>query len=183
MAVQLLAALGLCAAATAARAEPGRVGLMGDVGVPDGLVGGVAVQAHDHIDLHLGVGHNSNSFGGRAGAAWLPLRAVVSPLAALELGGFLPADTDEWLQDSAKSAGLDDKTLRRVGYWYASLHLGARIGAGAAAFTLQGGLSFIDATADIIKPKPSYQPPVDLYRETEVRVWAVTGRIGLLYWF
>ena len=173
----------LCAASATARGEPGRYGVMGDVGLPDGMVGSFAYRAHPHLDLHLGIGHNTNSFGARAGGAWLPIRAVVSPFAALEVGGFLQADTADWLQSTAKSAGLDDKTLERVGYWYSNAHLGARVGSRHAAFYLQGGVSFIDATAHIIKPKPSYQPPVDLYRETEVRVWGIGGRAGLVYFF
>ena len=173
----------LCAAAPVASAEPGPYGVMGDVGLPDGMVGSLAYRAHPHLDLHLGVGHNTNSFGARTGAAWLPIRGVVSPYLALELGMYLQADTADWMQSTAKSAGLDDKTLERVGYWYSNGHLGARFGSGAAAFYLQGGVSFIDATAHIIKPKPTYVPPVDLYRETEVRVWAVSGRAGLLYFF
>lgn len=166
-----------------AAAEPGRYGVMGDVGLPDGMVGSFAWRAHPHIDLHLGLGHNTNSFGARTGAAFLPLGGPVSPYLALEAGWYLQADTPGWLQDTARSAGLDDKTLERVGYWFSNLHLGARVGSATAAFTLQGGLSFIDATAHIIKPKPSYTPPVDLYRETEVRVWALGGRAGLIYFF
>lgn len=170
-------------ASPAARAEPGRYGVMGDVGLPDGMVASFAFRAHEHIEVHAGIGHNTNSFGARAGGAWLPLRALVSPYMALELGAYLPADTADWMQSTARSAGLDDKTLERVGYWYSNAHLGARIGSRAAAFYLQGGFSFIDATADIIKPKPNYVPPVDLYRTTEVRVWAVGGRAGLIAFF
>jgi len=170
-------------ASPAARAEPGRYGVMGDVGLPDGMVASFAFRAHEHIELHAGIGHNTNSFGARGGAAWLPLRTLVSPFAALEIGGYLPADTADWMQSTARSAGLDDKTLERVGYWYSNAHLGARIGSRAAAFYLQGGFSFIDATADIIKPKPNYVPPVDLYRTTEVRVWALGGRAGLVVYF
>lgn len=182
-AIALVSFVWVGAASAVAAAEPGRYGMMGDVGLPDGLVASFAYRAHDQVDLHLGLGHNSNSFGARAGGAWLPLRAVVAPFAALEVGGFLPADTADWMQSTARSAGLDDKTLERVGYWFGNAHLGARVGSDSAAFYLQGGLSFIDATAHIIKPKPSYTPPVDLYRETHVRVLGLGGRAGLVYFF
>jgi hypothetical protein len=170
-------------AAPAARAEPGPYGVMGDVGLPDGLVASFAYRLHDHFDGHLGLGHNSNSFGARAGAAWLPLRRTVSPYLALEGGWYLQGDTADWHRSTARSAGLDDKTLERVGYRFLNGHLGARFGTATAAFTLQAGVSFIDATAHIIKPKPDYQPPVDLYRETVVHVWGLSGRAGLIYWF
>ena len=58
-----------------------------------------------------------------------------------------------------------------------------RIGSAAAAFYLQLGISFIDATADVIKPKPELVPPVELYRETVVHVWTMSGRGGFVYSF
>lgn len=171
-------------AASADGAPPGRYGIMGDLGLPDGMVGSFAYRAHQHVGAHVGLGHNTNSFGLRAGAAWLPLApAVVAPYLALEGGLYFSADTAGWLRSAAKSAGLDDKTLERLGYRYANLHLGARFGRGAAAFYIQGGVSFISATAGIIKPKPNYEPPVDLYRETVVHVWTLSGRAGLVYFF
>ena len=87
------------------------------------------------------------------------------------------------MRDLAQSAGLDDKTLLRLGYRYAQTQLGLRIGRGAAAFYLQGGVSFIAATVLILKPKPNVIPPIDLYREQDVHVWGVTGHGGLIYWF
>ena len=42
----------LCAAAPPAEAEPGPYGVMGDVGLPDGMVGSLAYRAHPQLDLH-----------------------------------------------------------------------------------------------------------------------------------
>jgi hypothetical protein len=191
--VRLLAAAILAgmvvAAGPAARADEGAAagpyGVMGDVGLPDGMVASFAYRARPPVRLHLGLGHNTNSFGLRAGVAATPFQTrAVTPYVALEGGWYFSADTAGWMQSTAKKAGLDDKTLQAFGYRYLNLfHLGARFGGGAASFYLQGGVSFIRATASIIKPKPNYEPPVDLYRETVVHVWTLSGRAGVIYFF
>lgn len=173
------------AAGPAARADEHRHGVMGDVGLPDGMVASYAFVPRPAIALHAGVGHNTNSFGLRAGVQATPFRRrVVTPYAALEGGWYAHADTAGWMKSTAKNAGLDDKTLEAFGYRYLNLlHVGLRIGGGAASFYVQGGVSFISAQASIIKPKPNYEPPVDLYRETTVHVWTLSGRAGLMYFF
>ncbi len=44
-------------------------------------------------------------------------------------------------------------------------------------------VSYIDATAQVIKPRTSMTPPVDLYRETTVHLWTMSGRGGFVYYF
>jgi hypothetical protein len=156
---------------------------MADVGLPDGFVGSFAVRAHHLLGAHVGLGHNTNSFGLRGGVSFTPIQFLVAPYLALEAGHYLEADTASWMRSTAKKAGLDDKTLGRVGYSYANGHLGVRFGSGHAALFLQGGISYIDATAQVIKPKPNFIPPVDLYRETIVHVWTVSARGGVLFYF
>ena len=184
LAAAILAGM-VVAAGPAARADEHRHGVMGDVGLPDGMVASYAFLAHPGVQLHAGLGHNTNSFGLRAGVLATPFRRrAVTPYAALEGGWYAHADTAGWMQSTAKNAGLDDKTLEAFGYRYLNLlHVGLRIGGGAASFYLQGGVSFISAQASIIKPKPNVEPPVDLYRETTVHVWALSGRAGLMYFF
>src|SRR5687768_3283117 len=151
-------------AASPARAEPeggGRYGVMADLGVPDGLVASFAIREPRLIGAYAGLGYNANSLGARVGVRLEPIVADVAPYLALEGGAYLEAETPDWMRGTAKAAGLDDKTLESVGYRFANLHLGARVGAGATSFYLQGGLSFVSATTGIIKPKPNYEPPVE----------------------
>ncbi len=167
--------------ASAAHAEPHKYGVMADLGLPDGMVASFGYHAHDWITAHAGIGHNTNSFGLRGGVSFEPINYAIAPYLALDAGTYFSADTASWMRGTAKSAGLDDKTLERLGYWYANGHLGVRFGAGSAWVYLQGGVSFIDIDAFVIKPKPNFVPPVDLYRETTVHVWTVSGRLGFLY--
>lgn len=178
-----LAGVLLWAGVAPARAEPRRYGVMGDLGLPGGLVASFVVRPQRVVTTYAGLGHNSNSFGMRAGARVLPWATPAAPYLALEGGFYLESGTPGWMRDLAKSAGLDDKTLERLGYRYASGQLGVRIGSGSPAFYLQAGVSFIAASILVLKPKPTYVPPVDLYREQKLHVWAVTGHGGFLFWF
>jgi hypothetical protein len=170
-------------AAPAAQAEPSRYGAMADMGLPDGFMAAFMFRAHDWVTAHAALGHNTNSPGFRIGASFSPIDYAVEPYTALELGYYFEAETASWMRDTAKKAGLDDKTLDRVGYKFVNGHLGLRFGNASASAFIQGGISFIDAKALVIKPKPNFAPPVDLYRETVVHVWTVSGRVGIAYYF
>ena len=183
-----LAAMLICASAVgqvahADHADGGRFGVATEVGVPDGVMVAGAYHAHPLLTTHVGLGYNLNSPGLRIGATFAPLSGSVTPLATLELGHYFAADTPEWMRETAKDAGLNDKTLIRLGYTFINTHLGLRVGSPRIGVRLHGGLSFVAAKALVIKPKPNFTPPVELYRETSVRVWTLSGKLGMEYNF
>jgi len=178
----IVTAVALCAGLARADSGSERYGVLADVGVPDGAVAAFAFRVHPQITTHAGLGHNANGPGLRVGVQLAPFVAAVAPYLALTAGHYFRAETPEWLKETAKDAGLDDKSLERLGYQFFDAHLGARFGA-ATSFYVQAGVSFIRATADIIKPKPTYVPPVDLYRETTVHIWALSGQAGMVFYF
>ncbi len=165
------------------QAHESRYGGMLDLGVPDGLMASFVYRPHTELRALFGIGHNSNSPGLRAGLQWSPWQALLAPYLALEAGHYFRADTPDWMRDLAQSAGLKDKTLESVGYQYGNGHLGVAIGGKSLRFCLQMGVSFVRASTLIIKPKPNYTPPVELYRETTIHAWLMSGRAGLLYTF
>ncbi|MBT8493271.1 MAG: hypothetical protein KJO07_09470 [Deltaproteobacteria bacterium] len=166
-----------------ALANDGNLGAIAEVGLPSGLTAGVAYRPHRVITTHAGLGHNLNGFGIKAGLQLAPWQLKASPYLALEGGHYFRSDTPEWMAETAKDAGLDDKTLQRLGYTFASTHLGLRMGSGQPAFFIQAGLSFVRAGTDYIKPKPLLTPPVDLYRETIVNLWLIGGQMGVIWYF
>jgi hypothetical protein len=180
----MMAALGILLVASVAAAEERHsIGVGMDAGLPDGFVGSVSYRPHDLVTAHIGLGHNTNSFGLRVGASISPVATAIAPYLALEGGTYFEAETASWMRSTAKSAGLDDKTLDRIGYQFANGHLGLRFGKTNAVVFLQAGVSFIRGTAEVIKPKPELMPPVELLRETTVHVWIVSGRGGVVYYF
>jgi hypothetical protein len=154
-----------------------------DLGFPDALMASFAYRVRPHLTPHIGIGHNANSVGLRVGGRWTMTQGEAAPFLSLEAGNYFQSQTPTWMRDSAKSLGLKDKTLVRAGYQFASSHLGFGIGSRDFQFFMQAGFSFVRANALVIKPKPNYLPPVDLYRDTTVHVWLLSGRLGVLYFF
>jgi hypothetical protein len=178
VATSLLAAL-----APGAAAEP-RVGVMTDVGVPDGLTLALATELAPRLVMHAGVAHNSAAPGGRAGLRLELLRAGVTPYLAAELGGFATGEATGWSRDLARSAGLEDAELDRVGYTFANAHLGLRLGGDAAALTLQAGWSEIRGTFYTIERRESGAiPTLELGTATRFRASSPSARIGLVAFF
>jgi hypothetical protein len=170
-------------AAFPASASGDEIGVVADLGLPSGLTVGAAYQPHPVVTSHAGLGYNLNGFGVRIGAQLSPWQLTAQPFLAVEVGHYFRSDTPEWMADAAKDAGLDDKTLQRLGYSFASSHIGLRFGSGQPAFFVQAGLSFVRAGTDYIKPKPLLTPPVDLYRETIINLWLIGGQMGVLWYF
>jgi hypothetical protein len=166
-----------------AHAETKRYGTMFDLGFPDAAMASFAYRARPQLMPHVGLGYNANSVGLRVGGRWTFLPGDASPFFALDAGNYFQANTPTWMRKAAKDYGLKDKTMQRVGYQFASGHLGFGVGSGDFQFYMQAGISFVRANALIIKPKPKYLPPVDLYRDTTVNLWLVSGRLGVLYFF
>jgi hypothetical protein len=117
------------------------LGVMADVGVPDGLIVSVVYRPWDWMRLSAGGGSNSISAGWRAGITLLPLGA--GPSASLEYGRYLDGNANALAKrfmgsDFAGSSGLD-----RIGYEYLNANLGLDFGFRDLVFFLHGGVTMI----------------------------------------
>ena len=130
-------------AGSAARAEaaPGRVGVMIDAGVPDGVNGSLLYRPLRWLQMSAGGGTNLISLGVRAGASIYLLPTRVSPTVNAEAGHYFPADANKALVRLGITDQSDSPLLRQVGYDYANLHLGLDVGRGRFSFYLHAGMS------------------------------------------
>lgn len=175
-----------------ASADPGRVGLMADFGLPDGMVGAISYRAHGHVGLHLGGGHNSVSPGLRAGVQLLALDRGASPYAAFEAGHYFVGDASDLARDTATSMGLDDAELDSFGYSFGNAHLGMRLGSRTTAFYLQAGVSWLRVRATLREtrsldtgglPGSLTQPTVELFSDSAISLYSPSARLGLITYF
>jgi hypothetical protein len=142
--VLLLVVAGLLAAqASPAAARPSRVGVMLDLGVPDGANVSLVVRPARFVELHAGGGTNLVSPGVRAGAVLHLLPTAVSPTLSAEVGRYFPGDGNAALIRLGLAAESDEPVLREVGYDYGNLHLGVHAGRGRVAVFLHAGYSVI----------------------------------------
>jgi hypothetical protein len=192
-----LAAIALAAAILGhgahAAAEPGRLGVMVDAGVPDGLTGSLVYRPIDMIRLHGGGGTNLISPGVRAGIAVIPLPFAVSPSLNVELGHYFAGDANR----TARAFGAgdpeapDSPLLREVGYDYANLHLGLEIGRSRFSFYLHAGFSAVRGQLRNLGEELSgdeaasmeADPRIELRDDPIFTLWTPSARLGAIFFF
>jgi len=114
------------------------LGVMVDVGVPDGLIGSLTIRPRKWVRVSGGGGSNGISSGWRAGLTLLPFGA--GPSASFEYGGYQDGDANAL----AKTFGFgSSRVLQRVGYQYMNAHLGLDLGTRRFVFFLHGGVTML----------------------------------------
>lgn len=171
-----------------AAAERVQIGLMTDIGVPDGFLGALTVRPRRYLQVHAGVGHNTVSPGLRAGVQLLPWSWAVAPFAALEIGHSFRGRPGAWAQGMvASSTSMDaaagaQVTVEAIGYTYGNAHLGLRLGSRTMSFYVQGGLSRVHVTADLRRREQAGAPlplQVDVHSRSQADLWTPSARLGM----
>ncbi len=177
----------LGAAATPANAgrgadSPSRLGVMADAGSPDGFMAGLMLRVSPRWRLHGGAGYNTMSLGVRGGIRADLLTGPVSPYVAAELGYYGAGEAQSWVRSVAADAGLDAATLHSVRYRFANVHLGLRFGGDRATLFVQGGVSRVDCTLDVVQMRAADgadAPAVEIHAASSLSGWIPSGRFGL----
>jgi hypothetical protein len=119
-------------------------GLMLEAGMPEGSGLSAALRPSRHLRLHVGATHNGLRLGGRAGMTLLPMRGGFTPSASFEVGHALAVDAEKLSRRLADRAQQPIHSMDRVGYSYASTHLGFELGEPRRyMFFLRGGVSWV----------------------------------------
>jgi hypothetical protein len=182
----------LAASPAAAAAERVQLGLMTDMGLPDGIMGAVAVRPWRRVHVHAGAGHNSVAPGLRAGVQVLAWPRAVTPYAALELGHYFRGRPGAWAQDLVQSSAdmgetaAESVTVEALGYSYGNAHLGLRLGGARAAFYLQAGISRVHVDVELRRREQTdagLPLLVDVVSESQARLWTPSARLGMEAYF
>lgn len=120
------------------------LGLMADLGVPDGLIGSLAVRPWSWLRVSGGGGTNSISHGWRAGVTLLPFGS--GPSASLEYGRYQDGDANGLAKKFMGSSFDGSPALDRVGYEYTNAHVGLDFGFRNVVFFLHGGVTMLRGT-------------------------------------
>jgi hypothetical protein len=119
-------------------------GLLLDAGVPGGagLMG--AFRPSRRVRLHVGATHNGLRLGGRAGLTLLPREGRYTPSASFEVGHTFMGDMNKLARRMADTTLPPTPSMERVGYSYASTHLGFEFGEPQRImFFVRGGVSLV----------------------------------------
>lgn len=118
-----------------------RLGLMADVGVPDGAIASLVVRPWTWLRGYAGGGSNSVSRGWRGGFSLIPFGA--GPSASLEYGHYQDGDANGLVRRLVGSQFDASPLLKQIGYDYVNAHVGLDFGGKHVVFFLHGGVSMV----------------------------------------
>jgi hypothetical protein len=160
------------------------IGVMADVGLPDGATASIVVRPIRSLRVHAGVSHNMISLGERVGLTWVPLSWWVSPTLSVEYGHYAEGNANPLARAVMGDATFESKILERVGYDYANAHLGLEFGRKWFTFYIHAGMSRITGTVHNIDSETMTgnegTTTVTFSKDPSIKLWGPSARIGFV---
>jgi hypothetical protein len=117
------------------------IGIMMDVGIPDGAQGSLVLRPWKALRFSVGGGYNMISKGVRAGVALLPFGR--GPALSLEAGRYFDGNANGAVSKVAGPGFTGIDLLNNVAYDYANAHAGLDFGYKRVTFYIHGGMSYV----------------------------------------
>lgn len=171
-------ALALCVGASVAAAD---VGVMADVGAPDGATASIVYRPLDAVRLHAGVGHNLVSTGQRVGVTLVPFRSWVTPTLSVDYGRYPEGDARPVVRSVVGDGMAVASLFERVGYAYANGHVGLELGGTRATLYVNVGVSRVAGDLGGGGSVMTSDEDVTVtFGDSHVTMWTVSGRLGVI---
>jgi hypothetical protein len=171
------------------------LGIMADVGVPDGMQGSLVLRPWRALRASVGGGYNMISKGVRVGVTLLPFGR--GPSGTLEVGRYFEGNGNAAAAQFL-GAGVSDSFLgpafQRVGYDFVNAHLGLDFGYKRATFYIHGGMSYVEGKVHNIDQVINHTTPmingqdangleISVPQGATVKYIGPSGKIGLIVYF
>jgi hypothetical protein len=160
-----------------AHAGPG-VGVMADVGVPDGATASLAVRPLRMITVHGGISHNYVSRGFRGGIVLAPLNTWIRPTLSADYGKFAEGDANPLARMISGDETYHSDSLERVGYAYANGHLGLEMGR-RFTFYLRAGITRVDGA---IRNVATDSDSIEFTQDPRATITTLSARLGFAFY-
>jgi hypothetical protein len=162
------------------------VGVMADIGLPDGAGASLVYRPAKWLRVTGGGTYNMISSGLRAGASLLPFGW--GPSLTVEGGHYFDGDANGLIRKFAGASYQSNAVLERVGYDYANAHLGLDLGYRRVTFFIHGGMSFIRASVHNIDQairsdagsSSSSSTTVSVKQDPIIRAFTPSAKLGLI---
>jgi hypothetical protein len=167
-----------CVCASVAAAD---VGVMADVGAPDGATASVVYRPLRAVRLHAGVGHNLVSTGQRVGVTLVPFRSWVTPTLSIDHGRYPEGDARSLVRSVVGDGMATASLFERVGYEYTNGHVGLELGRKRATLYVHLGVSRL--AGDLGGGTTAMTSDEDVtvtIGDSHVSMWTVSGRMGVI---
>jgi cell wall-associated NlpC family hydrolase len=160
------------------------IGVMADLGLPDGATASIVYRPIRAMRLHAGFSHNMISLGERVGVTLVPLSWWASPTLSVEYGHYAEGNANPLVRMATGDATFSSAVLDRVGYDYANAHVGLELGRKWFTFYLHAGISRITGTVHNLSAetmaKGEGTTTVTFPSDPNVRLWTVSARLGFI---
>ncbi|MFT3698972.1 MAG: hypothetical protein QM831_37850 [Kofleriaceae bacterium] len=166
--------------------ETGTVGVMTDLGVPDGASASLVMRPIRAIRLEAGVASNLVSPGVRGGFSYLPLHGWFTPSLSLAYGHFFERDANGVAQTISGDHGFTSPMLEKVGYDFANARVGLEFGKKYFTFFLHAGVSRV--TGDVhnlnqVADGQTMDSNVSITStDPKVTIWSVSANLGFIFY-
>ena len=160
------------------------VGLMADVGLPDGAIGSLVVRPWQWFRVYGGGGSNSVSKGWRGGLSLLPFGA--GPSVSFEYGHYNDGDANGLVRHLVSGNFGGSPLLEKVGYDYANAHAGLDFGGKYVAFFVHGGVSMVWAQLHNLNDAANSSGSstvVQVSQDPKIKVVGSSFKAGLIIYF
>ena len=160
------------------------IGLMLDAGLPDGVIGALAIRPVPYTRLHIGGGGNSASPGVRGGLTILPVGE--GPSLNLEVGHYLPGDANRLVRSVFAGLGDFGSYVRRFSYTYFNAHAGIELGSRSFTFFIHGGFTYLRATLHDVQAPVEGDPArpgrttITFKQDPFLRMLVPSAKLGLV---
>ncbi len=164
------------------RPRIGRIGITGDVGVPEGAMLGLAVRPFRPVRIGLAAGSNAIGFGARASLT-LKVPVWLGPSLTVEGGWYPPADANglvSRIAGSESAAGPARGTLESIGYHWGSARAGLEFGDRRGSFVIAVGMTQLHSTVERVDEWTT--DPTDEVGPLRVTVLGPSAQVGGVVW-
>lgn len=167
-------------------AETGTVGIMTDVGVPDGGTASLVVRPMRALRLEGGVAHNVVSPGVRASVTWIPFGTWATPVLSVGYGRFFERDANGIVQQLSGDPTLSSPLLDKVGYDFANARVGLELGKKYFTFFLHAGVSRVTGTVHNLNQVTATETANSMVSVTstdpKITLWGVSANLGFIFY-
>jgi len=165
--------------------ESGTVGVMTDVGVPDGATASLVLRTTRALRFEAGVAHNYISPGYRASITYIPFASWATPILSVAYGQFFERDANSVAKQFDPT--FSSPVLEKVGYNFANARVGLELGKQYFTFFIHAGVSRVTGTVHNLDQVVAAQTASDSMitvtsTDPKVTLWGVSANLGFIFY-
>jgi hypothetical protein len=178
--------VGTVAAKSIHPAKPGHrfLGVLSDVGMPDGLNLGLVLAPADWMRFVAAIGSNSASLDYRGGLSLVPMGW--GPSFTVEVGHCNTAPTTSLIRTFFTVPSWMQQYVQQLGYTYVNAHVGFDYRLGGFTLFVHGGVAYLSGTlrspASVVVDSKT-NTSIVIAQDGSVTAYTLSGKVGLLYMF